>query len=136
MPLLRTMQFLQLLLNGPSYRYFLACIHIPLLLSTFFSAPHSLYPSFILCTISLSHPPSAETCDPRDLKQSTYSSGSPFSITSIRPPFPYLEHLKTLHLPRVTLNFLLSHTLPNSLTSLHNFSSESATSAVQLVYLV
>ena len=46
----------------------------------------------------------------------------------IRPLFPYLEHLITLPLPAFTLNFLLSHTLPNSLTSLHNF-SQSATSA-------
>ena len=64
------------------------------------------------------------------LKQSTSSNGSPFSIICIRPPFPYLEHPITLLLPTFTFNFLLSHTLPSSLTSLHNFSCESATSAV------
>ena len=68
----------------------------------------------------LSHPPSAATCDPRYVKQSNCSSNCPpFSITCIRPPFPYLEHLITLLLPTFTLNFLLSHTLPNSLTSRH-----------------
>ena len=46
---------------------------------TLFSASHALYPSFILCTPSLSHPPTAATCDPRDLKQSTSSIGEPFS---------------------------------------------------------
>ena len=40
-----------------------------------------------------------------------------------------LEHLITLLLPTFTLNFLHSHTLPNSLTNLYNF-SRSATSAV------
>ena len=85
--------------------------------------------SFILCTTSISHPPSAATCDPGHLKQSTSSNGSPFSITCIRPPFPYLEHLITSLLSSYTLNFLFSHTLPNLLTSLRNF-SESATSAV------
>ena len=54
--------------------------------------------------------------------------GSPFSITFIRPPLPYLEHLITLLLPTLTLNFVFSHTISNSLTNLH--SSESATSAV------
>ena len=55
-------------------------------------------------------------------------------------PVTYLEHLITLLLPTVTLNFLLWHTLPKTLTTLHNFSSESAISAVssakyRLVYL-
>ena len=62
-----------------------------LLLRTLFSAPQALYPSFILCTTSFSHPPSAATCDPRYLKQSTSSKSSPFSITCIRSPLPYLE---------------------------------------------
>ena len=48
----------------------------PLLLRTLFNAPQALYRSFILCTISLSYPPSAATCDPRYLKQSTSSNGS------------------------------------------------------------
>ena len=43
----------------PPHRHFLALIPSPLLLSTLFSAPHALYPSFILCTTFLSHPPSA-----------------------------------------------------------------------------
>ena len=111
----------------PSYRHLLAFISYPLLL---FSAPHALYPSFILCITSLSHPLSAATCDPRYLKQSTSSHGSTFSITCILSPLPYLEHLITLLLPTFTINLLLSHTLPNSITNLHNFSSESATSAV------
>ena len=69
-----------------SYRHFLAFIPNPLLLSTLFSAPHSLYPSFILCTTSLSHLPSAVSYDPRNLKQSTSSIGWPFSITHITNP--------------------------------------------------
>ena len=58
---------------------------------TFQRSPCSI-PSTIQCTTSLSHPPSASTCDHRYLKQSTSSYGLPFSITCIRPPFPYLEH--------------------------------------------
>ena len=57
----------------PSYRHFLGFIPSPLLLSTLFSDPHALYHSFILCATTLSHPPSAATCDPRYLKQSTCS---------------------------------------------------------------
>ena len=95
----------------PSYRHFLAFIPNPLLLRTLFSAPQALYPSFILCTTSLSHPPSAANYDPRYLKQSTSSNGSPFSITCIRSPLPYLEHFISLLLPTFTLNFLFSHTL-------------------------
>ena len=53
----------------------LLTIPSPLLLSKLFSAHHALYPSFILCTTSLSHPTSAVTCDPRYLKQSTSSNG-------------------------------------------------------------
>ena len=41
----------------PSYIHFLAFISNPLLRSTLFNNPHALYPSFILCTTSLSHPP-------------------------------------------------------------------------------
>ena len=63
----------------PSYRQFLDFIPNPLLLSTLFSAPHALYPSFILCTTSLSHPPSAATWDPRYLKQSISSNGLPLN---------------------------------------------------------
>ena len=97
-----------------SYRHFLAFITNPLLLRTLFSAPKALYHSFVLCTTSLSHHPLAATFDPRYLKQSTSSNGSLFSITCIRSPLPFLEHLITLLLPTFTLNFLLSHTLPNT----------------------
>ena len=104
----------------------------PLLISAFFRAPlapliHLIYYAYqIAFTTSISC-----TCDPRHLTQSTSSNGSPyFSLTCIRPPFPYLEHLTTLLLPTFTLNFLLSHALPNLLNSLHNFYSESATNAV------
>ena len=69
------------------------------------------------------HPKSAATCDPRYLKQSTSPKCSAISLTCIRP-FPYLEHLRTKLLPTFTLNFLLSHSLPNSITSIHNFSSQ------------
>ena len=58
-----------------SYRHFFAFIPNPLLLRTLFSTSQTLYQSFILCTTSLSHPPSAATCDPRYLKQSTSSNG-------------------------------------------------------------
>ena len=108
-------------------------IHWPLSQSsiaqhTFEWSPRSV-PLIHLCTASLSHPPSAATCNPRYLKQYTSSNSLLFSITCIQPPLAYLEHLITLLLQTFTLNFLLSHTLPNSLTSLNNF-SESATSAV------
>ena len=42
----------------PSYGHFLAFIPNPLLLRTLFSAAQALYPTFILCTTSLTHPPS------------------------------------------------------------------------------
>ena len=58
----------------PSYKHFLACIPNSLLLRTLFSALQALYPSFILRTTSLSHPPSAATCDPRYLNLSTSST--------------------------------------------------------------
>ena len=47
---------------------------------------------------SLSQPPSAATCDPRNFKQSTSSNGSPFTITCIRSPFtiPGAPHKVTL----------------------------------------
>ena len=61
----------------PLNRHFLAYIPNPLLLRTLFSAPQALYPSFILCTTSISLPPSAATCDHRYLKQSTSRSACP-----------------------------------------------------------
>ena len=72
---------------------------------TLFTPTKALYPSLILCTTSISYPTLAATCDPRYLKQSTSSNGSSFSITCIRSPLPYLEHLITLLLPTFTLNF-------------------------------
>ena len=109
-----------------SHRHFFLCIYPnPLMRSTLFSIPHALYKPFILCTTYISHPPSAPTYDRRYLNWSHHVSHA-----FIRPLFPYLEHLITLLLPTFNLNFLLLHTLPNSLTSLPNFSSELATSAV------
>ena len=73
MPLLRTTPFVQLLLR----------IDTSWLLSQilYCSAPfsrsirsHALYPALILCTTSLSHYPSADTCDQRYLKRSTSSN--------------------------------------------------------------
>ena len=52
----------------PSYSPFLAFIPNPLLLSTFRSDPPALYPSFILCTTSLSHPQSSGDLQPQVLK--------------------------------------------------------------------
>ena len=51
----------------PSYRHCFAFIPNNLMFITFFSTSHALYPSFILCTTSVSQPPSAATCDPRYL---------------------------------------------------------------------
>ena len=45
-------------------------------------------------------------------------------------PHYHTSNTTTLHLPTFTLNFLLLHTLPNSFTSQHDFSSESANGAV------
>ena len=99
--------------------------------SAHFSMLPMLYTPHLLCVPHPFHilPLLAATCVPRNLNQPTYFKGFPFSITFIRPPFPYLVHLITLLFPIFTLNFL-SHTLPNSLTILHNFSSESAASAI------
>ena len=126
MPLLRTMP----LVYNYSFiqtQHFFSFIPNPLLLRTLFSTAQALYSWFIPCTTWLSHPPTAATCDHRYLSQFTSSNGSPLSITCIRPPFPYLERLITFLLTALTLNYLLSHTPPNSLTSLNNFSSESTT---------
>ena len=68
----------------PSCRRIFAIVNNSLLLSTLFSSPQALYPSFILCTTSISHHPFAATCEPRYLKQSTSSIGSPFSLACIR----------------------------------------------------
>ena len=125
MPLLHTTRLVQLL------------IHIntswplsPIYCSAHFSVLPTLYTpdSFCVpCPFHILHQLPLET---QVHKQSTSSDGSPFNITCIRPPLPYLEHLITLLLPTLTLSFLLLHILLNSLTSLQNFSCESATSAV------
>ena len=114
MPLLRTSPLVQLLFHTDTASHFRQSS----IDKTFSSLP-VIY-SFILCRISLSHPRSAATCNPRYLK-STFSYGFPF----IRITFTY----RVLLLRTFTHHFLLSHTLPNSLTILHNF-SESAASAV------
>ena len=67
----------------PLYRHFLGFIRSPLSLSTFFRAPHALYPSFILCTTSLSHPSSAATCD----------------LGYLTPHFEYLQHTAYIQVP-------------------------------------
>ena len=97
----------------PSYRHFLEFIPSSIAQHTFQLSP---------CSIPLIHsvhhiPFTSSIC--RHLQ----SPGTPFSITCIRLPLPYLEHLITLLLPTLTLNFLFSHTLPKSLASLLNFSS-------------
>lgn len=55
---------------------------------------------------------------------------SPFKLTIIPFLSSVLEHHFTLLLPNFYLQLPLSHTSPNSGTSLHNSSSQSATSAV------
>ena len=111
MPLLRTTPLVQLLLHIDS-SWPLSPIHY---CSGYFSALPKLYTPHSFCVPHpFLHPPSAAAWDPGYLKQSTSSNSSPFSITSIRYPLPYLEQLITLLLPTFTLNFLLSHTLPNS----------------------
>ena len=65
-----------------------------------FNTPRAFYPSFIRRTTSLSHRPSATTCDPRYLNQSTFSNGSPFTLTCIRPP---------ISIPRATHNLPLTY---------------------------
>ena len=107
-------------------------IHIDASKSSIVSTPSALttlYSSFIMCFPSLAQPPSAATCDPRNLMHSS-SWVRKLISHSFQQTFTYLEHLITLLLLTFTLNFTLSYTLSNSLTSLHNFSSESATGAV------
>ena len=67
--------------------------------------------------------PSTATCNPRYLKPLTYCNH--YHVYSIHIYIPREPHNLTL------TKVLLSNILPKSLTSLHNFSSESATSAVQ-----
>ena len=92
-------------------------------------SPHSI-PHIHSCTTSLSHPPSAATCDPMYLNTNFFLQRFEIQYRMHSTPITIPQHLIILLLPTVTLNFLLSHTQPNSLTSQHNFSSESATSAV------
>ena len=69
MPLFRTTPLVQLLLRIDTSWPLSPILYC----SGHFSALPKLYlyPSFILCTTSLSHPQSAATCDSRYLKQST-----------------------------------------------------------------
>ena len=128
MPLLRTTTLVQLLLNIDTSWHLSPILYS---LAHFLAHP----------TLYTPHSFTSIRCNlrPQVLKQSTSSNCSPFSLTCIRPPFPYLEHLIILLLPTFTLIFLLGHTLPNSLISLYNFTVESATSAVSsannMVYL-
>ena len=130
MPLLRrTLLKAGLGTSNTSCRHFFAFVPNPLLFDTFSEHP-ILYSPYLFCVPLLSQPTFAVTCHHRYINQSTSLNGLPFSFTCIQPTFLYLEHLITLLLPTFTLNFLFSHTLPNSLTGIHNFSSDSATSAV------
>ena len=70
---------------------------------------YKIYPSFILCTTSISHPPFMATCVIRYLKESTSCYSSSFSLTFIWPQFTFLEYLITLILPSFTRNILLSY---------------------------
>ena len=89
----------------------------PRCIPLFHSVHHNPFTSSISCHLR-----------PQVLRKSTSYNGLPFVLACRRTPFPYLEHLITVLSPTFTFNFFLSHTLPNSPTSLHNFSSESATS--------
>ena len=102
MALLHTTPLVQLLLHIDTSRPLSPILYFS---EHFFRALQAQYPSFILCTTSLSHPQPAATCDPRYLKQSTSSNGSPFSITCIRSPLPYLEHLIILLKDMRNINF-------------------------------
>ena len=72
--------------NGSPFVQLLLHIDTSWLYPLSFIAQHTFQrsPSFIPCSTSLSHPPSAATCDPRYLIQSTSSNRSPFIITCIR----------------------------------------------------
>ena len=98
-PLIRTTALVQLLIHIDTSS------HLSIIL--YCSAVPTLYIPHSLCTISLSQPPSAVTCNAWCLKQFTSSNGSPFSLICIWLPFPCLEHLIILLLPTYTPNFLL-----------------------------
>ena len=72
------------------FLYFLGLIPNPLLLRTLFSAPHSLYPSFILCTTSFTQPPSAVICDSRYLNNPLPLTARHL-VSHALSPSPYLE---------------------------------------------
>ena len=118
MPLLHTTPLVQLLLR----------IDTSWPLRTLFSAPQALYPLFILCTTSLSHPPSAATCDPRYLKQSTSSNGSPlvshafgshYHTWNIKINVGNIRHAKYINSSYVLYNNTIIHfietRLPNAI---------------------
>ena len=60
----------------PSHSHFLHLYSIHYWLGTRFNAPNALYPSFILYTTYISHPPSATTCYPEYLRQFISSKGT------------------------------------------------------------
>ena len=119
MPLLRTTPLVQLLLHiDTSFP-----ISPILYCSSQILALHKLYTPHSFCgphLFQIFHQLPLAT--PGTLKSTTFN-GPPFTIRCSRAPFPYLKHLITLLLSSITLNFLLSHTLPNLLTSQHNSSS-------------
>ena len=85
MPLLRTTPLVQLLLHIDTSPHLSPILYY----SAHFSALPTLYTPRSFCVHTISQPPSAATCDPRSLKQSTSSNGSPFSLARNRPPFSY-----------------------------------------------
>ena len=124
MPLPRTTPLVQLLLHidtsWTSSRH--------LLLNTHFSAPHALYTHHSFCVPHpfISGPPSAATCEPMYLKQSTSSNGSQLEEGEVShakdphyhisekyhihwTPLPYLEHFITLLLPALTLLYSFAY---------------------------
>ena len=98
----------------------------PLDISTYFSTPHALHPSVVLHTTFLSIIPSNATRDSRAerikhpliVRRSVSLSGDPY--------WHNLTPHNNLLLSTIKLNFLPSHSLKNSSTSLQNYSSESA----------
>ena len=60
--------------NQSSYRHFYTFSPNSLWLSKLFNTSHDLYPSLILCTTFISHPPSADICDTNYIKLSSSKS--------------------------------------------------------------
>ena len=115
----------------PSYRHFFPFIPNPLLFSTIFSASQS--PHYTLHSVYVLHPfhnlHLQPLATPGNKNNPLHLMARHLVSYAIDPHFHTIEHLITLLLLTFTLNFL-SHTLPNSLTSLHNFYFGSATCSV------